>query len=131
MLLATSAGADMEEFEVEAEVAGAHAVVVVAGEIDAATAPLLKDKLLELVATGVERLVVDLRAVTFIESIGLGTLVAARKRLSVGDKNLCLVIGDDQPNIRGPFEITRLDHVFPIHSTREAAIEDCLSEPAA
>lgn len=121
----------MDGFEVEAEVSGAHAVVSVTGEIDAATAPVLKDRLMELVATGVERVVVDLRSVTFIESVGLGTLIAARKRLAAGDKNLCLVIGDDQPNIRGPFEITRLDVVFPIHATREAAVEDCLSEPAA
>lgn len=121
----------MDDFEVEAEVSGAHAVVAVSGEIDAATAPVLKKKLMELVDTGVERVVVDLTGVSFIESVGLGTLVAARKRLAAGDKNLCLVIGDDQPNIRGVFEITRLDHVFPIHSTREAAIADCLSESAA
>lgn len=121
----------MDGFEVEAHVAGVHAVVAVTGEIDAVTAPILKDKLMELVATGVERVVVDLTLVTFIESVGLGTLVAARKRLAAGDKNLCLVIGDHQRNIRVPFEITRLDNVFPIHSTREAAVDDCLSEPAA
>lgn len=125
----------MDGFEVEVEVdetgPGCHAVVVVSGEIDAVTAPLLEERLLELVATGVERVVVDLRGVTFIESVGLGTLVAARKRLAAGDKNLCLVIGDDQPNVRGPFEITRLDEVFPIHATRQAAVKDCLSEPAA
>lgn len=121
----------MDGFKVEAEVIGSQAVVAVAGEIDAATAPILKEKLLALVETGVERVVVDLTEVTFIESVGLGTLVAARKRLVAGDKSLCLVIADHQVNIRGPFEITRLDEVFPIHATREAAIEDCLTEPAA
>lgn len=121
----------MDEFKVEVEVLGAQAIVVVAGEIDAATAPLLREQLMALVDTGVERVVVDLREVTFIESVGLGTLVAARKRLAEGDKNLCLVIADDQANVRAPFEITRLDDVFPIHPTREAAIEDCLTEPAA
>lgn len=124
-------GGSMDEFEVSAEVDGAHAVVVVTGEIDAVTTPMLKEKLMKLVATGVERVVVDLTSVTFIESVGLGILVAARKRLAAGDKNLCLVIGDNQRNIRVPFEITRLDQVFPIHPTREAAVQDCLSEPAA
>ena len=57
--------------------------------------------------------------------------MAARKRLAAGDKSLCLVIGEDQARIRVPFEITRLDDVFPIHPTREAAIEACLTEPAA
>ncbi len=121
----------MDGFRVEAEVAGNQAVVIVAGEIDAATAPLLKEELLALVDTGVERVVVDLREVTFIESVGLGTLVAARKRLAAGDKSLCLVIADHQVNIRGPFEITRLDDVFPIHATRQAAIDACLTAPAA
>lgn len=121
----------MDGFKVEAEVVGSQAVVAVAGEIDAVTAPVLKEKLLALVAKGVERVVVDLREVTFIESVGLGTLVAARKRLATGEMILCLVIADHQINIRGPFEITRLDDVFPIHSTREAAIEACLTEPAA
>ncbi|HVE46215.1 MAG TPA: STAS domain-containing protein [Acidimicrobiales bacterium] len=121
----------MDEFEVDAEVVGDQAVVVVTGEIDAATAPVLKEKLLALAETGVRRVVVDLASVTFIESIGLGCLIAARKRLAAGDKSLCLVIADHQVNIRGPFEITRLDDVFPIHPTREAAIEACLTEPAA
>lgn len=121
----------MDDFSVKAESCGSHAVVVVIGEIDVATAPLLKKKLLELVATGVSRVVVDLRQVTFIESVGLGTLVAARKELCAGDKNLCLVIGEHQSKVRAPFEITRLDRVFPIHPTLEAAIEDCLSESAA
>lgn len=121
----------MDDFKVEAEVIGAQAIVVVAGEIDAATAPVLQQQLLALVDTGVERVVVDLTEVTFIESVGLGTLVAARKRLADGAKNLCLVIADEQVNIKGPFEITRLDDVFPIHPTREAAIEACLTEPAA
>src|SRR5688572_598629 len=112
----------MDGFKVDAEVVGTQAVVTVAGEIDALTAPILKEELLALVATGVQRVVVDLREVTFIESVGLGTLVAARKRLAAGDKSLCLVIGDDQARIRVPFEITRLDDVFPIHPTREAAI---------
>ncbi len=121
----------MDVFKVEAEVTGSTAVVAIAGEIDAATAPILKEKLLALVATGVERVVVDLSEVTFIESVGLGTLVAARKRLVAGDRSLCLVIADHQVNIRGPFEITCLDDVFPIHSTRKAAMQDCLTEPAA
>lgn len=121
----------MDDFEVTVEACGSHAVVVVKGEIDVATAPLLKRSLVELVATGVARVVVDLRGVSFIESVGLGALVSARKELFAGDKNLCLVIAENQSRIRSPFEITRLDLVFPIHATLEAAVEDCLSESAA
>jgi anti-sigma B factor antagonist len=121
----------MAVFEVDAVASGPHAVVVVKGEIDAHTAPQLKERLLDLVAGGIDRLVVDLRGVTFIESVGLGTLVAARKRLRPFDKSLCLALGPEQSVLRRTFEITALDKVFPIHPTVEAAVEDCLQEPAA
>lgn len=118
-------------FDIDAVVSADHAVIVVKGEIDAHTAPQLKERLLELVTDGVDRVVLDLRHVDFIESVGLGTLVAVRKRLRPSDKSLCLVIGPDQGVIRRTFEITGLDKVFPIHKDVEAAVQDCLREPAA
>jgi anti-sigma B factor antagonist len=121
----------MVEFEVDAKAVGPHAIVVVRGELDAYTAPRLRETFVDLVAAGVDRLVVDLRQVTFIDSTGLGTLVATRKRLRVADKNLCIVLGEDQAAVRRPFEITGLARVFPIHPTVEAAVHDCLEEPAA
>ena len=116
----------MSSFELDAVASGPHAVVVVRGEIDAHTAPQLRERLLELVTDGIDRLVVDLRDVDFIESVGLGTLIAARKRLRPFDKSLCLVLAPEQTVLRRTFEITGLDRVFPIHATVEAAVEDCL-----
>lgn len=121
----------MTDFEMDTVASGPHAIVVVRGEIDAHTSPQLRERLLELVTDGIDRLVVDLREVDFIESVGLGTLVAARKRLRPFDKSLCLVLGPEQTVLRRTFEITGLDKVFPIHPTVEAAVEDCLREPAA
>jgi len=121
----------MAPFDVQAVATGPHAVVSVSGEIDAHTAPMLRERLMALVDEGIDRLVVDLRAVNFIESVGLGTLVAARKRLRPFDKSLCLVIEPAQSVLKRTFEITGLDKVFPIHPTVQAAVEDCLQEPAA
>jgi anti-sigma B factor antagonist len=121
----------MAPFDVQAVADGSHAVVRVSGEIDAHTAPILRERLLALVDQGIDRLVVDLQAVTFIESVGLGTLVAVRKRLRHHDKSLCLVMESDQAVLHRTFEITGLDKVFPIHPTVDAAVEDCLREPAA
>lgn len=117
--------------EIDAVASGPHAVVVVKGEIDAHTAPTLKERLLDLLTDGIDRLVVDLRGVAFIESVGLGTLVAVRKRLRPSDKSLCLVLSDEQSVIRRTFEITGLDKVFPIHPDVDSAVHDCLQEPAA
>jgi anti-sigma B factor antagonist len=121
----------MQPFQIEHVVSGQHAVVTVRGEIDAHTAPGLREHLLLLVEQGADRLVLDLREVTFIESVGLGALVATRKRLRPSDKSLCLVLGVEQTVLRRTFEITGLTKVFPIHPTVEAAVEDCLQEPAA
>jgi anti-sigma B factor antagonist len=117
--------------EIDAIASGNHAVVEVRGELDAHTSPALKERLIQLVADGIDRVVVDLRGVTFIESVGLGTLVAVRKRLRPSDKSLCLVMDESQGVLRRTFEITGLDKVFPIHPSVQAAVEDCLQEPAA
>ena len=54
---------------------GRHTVVGVTGEIDVASAPVLRDTLLAQLNRGVESLVVDLRGVTFIDSTGVGSLL--------------------------------------------------------
>jgi anti-sigma B factor antagonist len=54
---------------------GRHTVVEVTGEIDVTSAPHLRDRLLALLNRGAESLVVDLRAVTFIDSTGVGSLL--------------------------------------------------------
>jgi anti-sigma B factor antagonist len=74
---------------------------------------------------------VDLRDVGYIESEGLGTLVAVRKRLRPSDKSLCLVLDPQQSVLRRTFEITGLDKIFPIHPSLDDAVEDCLRESAA
>jgi anti-sigma B factor antagonist len=51
------------------------AIVVPCGELDIATAPALDAELTRLRAEGFRRLVVDLRALTFIESTGIHVLL--------------------------------------------------------
>ncbi|HEX8205033.1 MAG TPA: MMPL family transporter [Solirubrobacteraceae bacterium] len=53
--------------------------VVLTGDLDLATVPLLRERL-AAVEGEAELLVVDLRAVTFVDSSGLGELVAAHQR---------------------------------------------------
>jgi anti-sigma B factor antagonist len=61
-------------------VVGPHTVVGVTGELDAATAPTMRDMLLGLLNRGVDSLVVDLRGVTFIDSTGVGSLLRVYHR---------------------------------------------------
>jgi len=100
-------------------------VISLAGEVDLYTAPEFKQQLLEVIAQGAREVIVDLTNTTFIDSTTLGVLVGGVKRLRPNDGQLSLVCSDR--NITKIFEITGLDRVFTIHTTREEAI-DAISE---
>ncbi|GAA1953671.1 anti-sigma factor antagonist BldG [Nocardioides panacihumi] len=95
-------------------------VVSVGGEIDVYTAPKLRDKITELVAAGSHDLVVDLEAVEFLDSTGLGVLVGGLKKVRAHDGSLQLVCTQDR--LLKIFRITGLAKVFAIHGSAEAAI---------
>lgn len=94
-------------------------VLAVSGEVDVATAPRLREKLVGLVGEGRSRIVVDLEKVDFIDSTGLGVLVGALKRVRTNDGDLALVCTG--PRILKVFEITGLTKVFAIHRTVDEA----------
>jgi anti-sigma B factor antagonist len=77
--------------------------VVVRGDVDMATAPQLRSLLDELVDAGVTTIVLDCRALEFLDSSGIGVLVAARKRL--GDQGQ-LVIDSPPAHVRKVLDIT-------------------------
>jgi anti-sigma B factor antagonist len=96
-------------------------VVAPAGELDAFTSPELRTEVHQLIeAGGAERLVVDLTAVSFLDSSALGVLVGARRRLRERGGELHLV--EPRPTVRRIFEITQLDGVFELHPTRSDAL---------
>ncbi|HTW20524.1 MAG TPA: STAS domain-containing protein [Mycobacteriales bacterium] len=96
-------------------------VVSVAGEIDLASAGQLRDRLAGLMSTGKYQLIIDLEAVDFLDSTGLGVLVTVRKAALSSGGDLGLVC--TQPNIRRLFEITGLEKVFVIHDSLDAALK--------
>ena len=97
-----------------------HVVVAVRGEVDIATAPKLREKLVELASQGAQQVVVDLDGVEFLDSTGLGVLIGGMKRLRGLDGDLTLVC--TQPRILKVFEITGLNRAFTIYETVDAAV---------
>jgi anti-sigma B factor antagonist len=95
-------------------------VVAVRGEIDLFTAPELKSALGEAIEGGRTRIVVDLSETSFLDSTALGVLIGTVKRLRSRDGRLTIVNVDQ--NIAKTFEITGLDQIFTIRSTREEAL---------
>ena len=96
-------------------------VIELGGEVDLYTAPEFKERMVQVIEDGKKHVVVDLSKATFIDSTTLGVLVGGVKRLRPTGGSLALVCTDE--NITKIFEITGLDRVFPIHSSREEALD--------
>lgn len=95
-------------------------IVAVGGEIDVYTAPKLRDRITELVADGVYTIVIDMEAVEFLDSTGLGVLVGGLKKVRAHDGSLELICTQDR--LLKIFRITGLAKVFVIHDSAEGAL---------
>jgi anti-sigma B factor antagonist len=112
--------ADAVELAMSQQTVGGYAVLAVRGEVDVYSAPTLQEGLTTLLDSGAKPVVVDLTEVGFLDSTGLGVLVAART--SAADTGRTLPIACDHERILRLFKITGLDGVFEIHPSVEAAV---------
>ncbi len=112
-----------EIFQVVMEERAGVPVVRAAGEVDVSTAPMLRDCLAELPA-GSPRVVVDLSDVTFLDSTGLGVLVAGQKRVRAaeGSEGASLDLVVTRPQILKVLEVTGLTSIFSIYSNLDEAL---------
>lgn len=88
------------------------AVISLLGDLDFHTARRLREKLLELHGQGVNKVVLDMAALEFIDSSGLSVLVAGLKRLKNSDGNLTLRAVPEQT--RRVLEVSGLSRVLSI-----------------
>jgi anti-sigma B factor antagonist len=108
------------DFDVETIGDGDPVVVIaVHGQADLHTAPELRNAITAALDGGATGLVVDLSEATFIDSMTLGVLLGAVKRLRPSGGKVGIVCVD--PHIRRIFEITLLDRVFSLHTSLDAA----------
>ena len=71
---------DARGFEADVTESGSETVVAVRGEVDVYTSPQLRERLDASIEGGSRRIVLDLSGTDFIDSTGIGVIVAAHKR---------------------------------------------------
>lgn len=98
----------------------ATAVITLVGRLDLVSASTAKRRITDTVAEGARHLVVDLDGVTFIDSSGLSSLVAALKAARQAGGDLRIARPNEQARVI--LQMTTLDRVLTPFPTVEEAL---------
>jgi anti-sigma B factor antagonist len=97
-------------------------LVEVDGELTVGNRERFKQVVLERVAAGDRKFLMDFGASSYIDSTGLGALVGlSRKIREAGGRMRLTGLNEDLQTL---FELTKLDTVFDLADTRAAAMSD-------
>jgi anti-anti-sigma factor len=88
-------------------------------ELDAATATSFQDAVKEALTEAITHIEVDLSATVFLDSCGLGTLVALRKL--VGNRGGAVRLLNPAPSVVQMLELTRLYRVLEVMKREKLA----------
>ena len=94
-------------------------IVDMVGEIDVNAVARIRDTLGDLAKTASPQIVVNLAGATYIDSSGLGILMAARREALKGGGRLALC--GMTKDVRMVLELTRLNKFFEIYDDESAA----------
>jgi anti-sigma B factor antagonist len=100
---------------------GDWVVVTVLGDLDLASAPALRHEIVALLGDGRRQIALDLTPTDFMDSIGLGVVVAIWKRIRVQGGTFAVVC--PEPRLKRIFQVVDLDRVLPLHD----AVDDVVS----
>jgi anti-sigma B factor antagonist len=90
-------------------------VLTIAGELDIATVPVVRERLSAVTDAGARWLVVDLRDVSFMDSTGLAAFIHAKMRL--GDEGRLTLVMEPDSYARLIFEVAGLVGVLDVVDT--------------
>jgi anti-anti-sigma factor len=119
--LAVHGGSGAEHEQASFLLEGMHGCMVVfaVGEIDLATSSILGEALVEAVESR-RHLIVDLSAVTFLDSTGLGVLIRTQKQIGATHKSMSLA--GPTGMVAKVLRITRIDEAIPVHPDLDTAL---------
>jgi len=95
-------------------------ITVNEARIDAPVAIKFKDAVRSLTETGPDHVILDLSQVSFVDSSGLGAIVASKKQIGhARQMDLAGLTGD----VEKVFRLTRMDSIFEIHTNVDTLVE--------
>lgn len=106
---------------VDVKKCGEQTVIKVAGEIDAYTAPRLKESIYPLSLKEKCNLLVDLTNVTYMDSTGLGVLVGTFKNVKKNEGHFSITGLSER--LHRLFSITGLSEIMDINSDKKGVAE--------
>lgn len=103
--------------EIEFKDIGEHKVISISGEVDLYNVSELKKALFSVTDGSYSSVVVDLKDVNYMDSSGIGALVAGQKKMRAHNGKFALMnIHDDVLNI---LKLATLDKFFTIYENEE------------
>jgi len=111
--------------EIKVEQLGNMSTLTLGGEVNAFNSRDLVAKIADLVEQGQYHIAVCLDDVSYVDSSGLGALVAGLKKVKGHNGNLILI--NPQPDVREALRMTRLDTIFPMYDNIKDLAEAVLS----
>jgi anti-sigma B factor antagonist len=99
-----------------------NTVIHCEGRLNMVSAPELREVVKDAIGNGRPRIVLDMSAVTFVDSSGLGSLVGCLKNAREAHGDLRLVAPGKQVTM--VLQLSNLDRVFGTYDSVEAAYDD-------
>ena len=99
------------------------------GELDIATVPELRERLLGLLGPGVRLLIIDLSGMSFCDVAGLAVLIGTQRRATA--RGIVVRLAAPRPQVLKLLRITGLDRSFTICATLDDALPAQSGGPTA
>ena len=107
--------------KVEIRVEGKYLIISLRGELDVESSQEMKSEVRKLISSEAPNVVIDLTNVNYVDSSGLGTLIALQKDARFNGGSLSIVGASQQ--IRRVMKMTNLDKLFELYDKLDEVIK--------
>ena len=96
-------------------------IIDVLGEMDLYNSYKLKELLMKMIEKKIEKFIINLEEVEYIDSSGIGALIYITS--TIKKMNLRLAISNVHGSVKKVIELTKLTNFFPIYASIEEALK--------